>query len=74
MPGYKFINDYDSWMMDLIELRSSKYEEVKLTKNYYIFFMYRPGTHQIFVELMENKTTDEALRCFKLCEEKYTEN
>lgn len=45
MPGYIFINDYDAWMLDLIELRDSKYENITILKNYYIFFMYRPATH-----------------------------
>jgi hypothetical protein len=56
---YQFVNDYDSFYVDFMELYDSKYI-MQTTENYYVIVFYTPSTHRVYCQLMTGK---KAVQC-----------
>ncbi|CAL6106373.1 Conserved_hypothetical protein [Hexamita inflata] len=59
-----FVNQYDSWQGDLLELRDSKYMKEKLQKCFVSIF-YNPATHMLHLKLITYKTPIWTVEHFK---------
>ena len=55
----KYIFDFDSCMIDLLELHLRFVNDT-----YYIFIMYFPANKRLYLELLKNKTPHNAVSCF----------
>ncbi|CAL6079228.1 Conserved_hypothetical protein [Hexamita inflata] len=55
-----FINSYDTWQCDILELHESKYMKEKV-KDCYINIFYNPANHLLFLTQLENKTAQQTL-------------
>ena len=69
---YVFINQYDSWMCDVLYLNDSKHIEIQVDGPKYIYVMYNPANHRLYIELMKDRSSDSALFCFKNFQEYVT--
>ena len=56
---YKFINGYDDFMVDLLELNNSKYNENKMEDSHYVIMFYNPANHRYFTKLLNSKKASE---------------
>ncbi|CAL5977466.1 Conserved_hypothetical protein [Hexamita inflata] len=59
-----FVNQYDSWQGDLLELRDSKYMKEKL-QNCFVSIFYSPATHLLHLKLITYKTPIWTVEHFK---------
>ena len=69
---YVFINQYDSWMCDVLYLNDSKHIEIQVVGPKYIYVLYNPANHRLYIELMKDRSSDSALFCFKNFQEYVT--
>ncbi|CAL6024865.1 Conserved_hypothetical protein [Hexamita inflata] len=69
---YVFINQYDNWMCDVLYLNDSKHIEIKVEGPKYIYVLYNPANHRLYIELMQDRSSNSALICFKNFQEYIT--
>ncbi|CAL5978866.1 Conserved_hypothetical protein [Hexamita inflata] len=69
----KFINRFDNWQTDLLELRENKYMREKISDTFISIF-YNPATHILHLHQLLEKTPDQVLVHLKLLKKYIREN
>ncbi|CAL6058708.1 Conserved_hypothetical protein [Hexamita inflata] len=59
-----FVNQYDSWQTDLLELRDSKFMKEKI-RSQFVSIFYNPASHMLHLKLLPNKTPVQTLEHIK---------
>ncbi|CAL6026125.1 Conserved_hypothetical protein [Hexamita inflata] len=59
-----FVNQYDSWQTDLLELRDSKFMKEKI-RSQFVSIFYNPASHMLHLKLLSNKTPAQTLEHIK---------
>ncbi|CAL6029102.1 Conserved_hypothetical protein [Hexamita inflata] len=60
-----FVNQYDSWQTDLLELRDSKFMKEKI-RSQFVSIFYNPACHILHLKLLPNKTPAQTLEHIKV--------
>ncbi|CAL6040444.1 Conserved_hypothetical protein [Hexamita inflata] len=60
-----FVNQYDSWQADLLDIRESKYMKEKVDTQFVSIF-YNPACHMLHLKLLPNKTPAQTLEHIKI--------